>query len=103
MSLEQNIQELASSSARALHNKIAVRKLEMQTTRLQAIVDSGFVPIRLMFYTPNREQALQIQATLKTLYLGVGGQYHAGNEAWEFVKVQTGVDLKQILEQIGTA
>jgi hypothetical protein len=70
-------------------------------SRLQAVVDNGFVPIRLMFFIPNREQAVQIQATLKTLYLGVGGQYLAGDEAWEFVQAQTGCNLKHILEGIG--
>jgi ApaLI-like restriction endonuclease len=70
-------------------------------TRLQAVVDNGFVPVRLMFYAPNRTQAMQIQATLKTLYLGLGGQYCAGNQAWEFVQTQTGIDLKNILETIG--
>jgi ApaLI-like restriction endonuclease len=70
-------------------------------TRLQAVVDNGFVPIRLMFFAPNREQAMHIQATLRTLYLGLGGQYCAGQEAWEFVQTQTGTDLKGILERIG--
>jgi hypothetical protein len=70
-------------------------------TRLQAVVDNGYIPIRLMFYTPNREQAMHVQATLRTLYLGLGGQYCAGDEAWQFVQTQTGTDLKGMLKRIG--
>jgi hypothetical protein len=72
-------------------------------TRLQAVVDNGFVLIRLMFFAPTRPQAQQIQATLKTLYLGLGGQYCAGSEAWDFVQTQTGIDLKKLLTTIGEA
>ncbi|MHB9026993.1 MAG: ApaLI family restriction endonuclease [Armatimonadota bacterium] len=65
-------------------------------TRLQAVSDAGYHPIRVMFYYPNREQAIRIQKTLETLYQGVGGAYYYGDRAWEFVHAQTGVDLKQI-------
>lgn len=50
-----------------------------------------------MFYYPQRAQAIKIQDTLKTLYAGVGGEYYAGNNAWNFVKDYTGVDLKVFL------
>jgi len=33
----------------------------------------GYIPVRIMFYYPNRSQAIKIQETLKTLYLGVNG------------------------------
>lgn len=69
-------------------------------TRVQAIKNQGFTPVRIMFYYPNRQQAIRIQETLKTLYLGVGGEYYCGDEAWEYVYEQTRVDLKQILEKI---
>ena len=69
-------------------------------TRIKVIKDSGFRPIRIMFYYPNREQAIKIQETLKTLYLGIGGEYYVGNEAWEYVKQQTNIDLQNILQQI---
>jgi hypothetical protein len=51
-----------------------------------------------MFYYPNRKQAIKIQETLRTLYAGVNGAYYAGDDAWEYVKNYTGVDLKDILE-----
>jgi hypothetical protein len=66
-------------------------------TRIQAIKAQGLTPIRLMFYYPNREQAIRIQATLKTIYQGVGGEYYAGDGAWGYVLARTGVDLKRIL------
>lgn len=69
-------------------------------TRVQAIKTQGFIPVRIMFYYPNRQQAIRIQETLKTLYLGIGGEYYCGDEAWEYVYEQTNVDLKQILEKI---
>ncbi|MGI0407239.1 ApaLI family restriction endonuclease [Helicobacter himalayensis] len=69
-------------------------------TRIQVIKNAGFVPIRIMFYYPNRQQAIKIQKALKTLYLGGGGEYYCGNEAWEYVQSQTQIDLKSILEQI---
>ena len=69
-------------------------------TRVQVITNKGLKPIRVMFYYPQRGQAIKIQETLKTLYHGVGGEYHAGDKAWTFVKDYTGIDLKQILEEI---
>ena len=72
-------------------------------TRLQAIADAGYTPIRVMFYYPNRAQAIRIQQTLETLYHGAKGEYYFGDRAWEYVHSQTGTDLKGILERIGRA
>jgi ApaLI-like restriction endonuclease len=69
-------------------------------TRLQVIADAGYTPVRVMFYAPQRTQAIRIQQTLKTLYQGIGGQYYFGDTAWEFVKTKTGINLKTILEDI---
>jgi len=69
-------------------------------TRIRAIHQAGYVPIRVMFYYPNREQAIKIQSTLETLYKGVNGEYYHGDSAWQFVKERTGIDLKNILEKI---
>ena len=69
-------------------------------TRVKVITAAGYIPIRVMFYYPQREQAIKIQQTLETLYLGVGGKYYASDKAWEFIKEYTGVDLKGILENI---
>lgn len=69
-------------------------------TRVKAIESYGYIPIRVMFYYPQREQAKRIQATLKTIYTGVNGQYYGGEEAWTFIQNYTGFDLKEILTQI---
>lgn len=69
-------------------------------TRIQVISDAGYIPIRVMFYYPNRAQAIRIQETLETLYQGIGGEYYHGEAAWEYVRNRTGIDLKAILEQI---
>ena len=69
-------------------------------TRIQAIVDAGHTPIRVMFYYPNRAQAIRIQQTLETLYKGVNGQYYYGDTAWQYVWKRTGVDLLGILSTL---
>jgi|GEM_PF-4178073 len=33
-------------------------------------------------------------------YAGVEGEYYGGDEAWEYLKAYSGVDLKAILTQI---
>lgn len=69
-------------------------------TRVKVIKGHGYKPIRVMFYYPQREQAIRIQETLKTLYAGVDGEYYGGEEAWAFLKNYSGVDLKVILTEI---
>ena len=54
-----------------------------------------------MFFEPNRGQAIRIQAKLKELYSNLGGEYYSGEKAWEYLKNDTGIDLKSILERNG--
>lgn len=69
-------------------------------TRVKVIREQGYKSIRVMFYYPQRVQAIRIQETLKTLYAGVKGEYYTGDEAWEYLKTYSGVELKAILTQI---
>lgn len=69
-------------------------------TRIQAIVEAGYKPVRVMFYYPNRRQAIRIQQTLETLYQGINGEYYYGDNAWNYVLNRTGIDLHSILERI---
>lgn len=69
-------------------------------TRVQVIRAHGYKPIRVMFYYPQRTQAIRIQETLKTLYAGVEGEYYGGDEAWKYLHSYTGIDLKAILTEI---
>lgn len=71
-----------------------------EAARIEAIVDAKLTPIRVMFYYPNREQAIRIQRTLQKVYKGVNGQYYYGDAAWEYVKKRTGVDLHVILQTL---
>lgn len=68
-------------------------------TRAKNIKEKGYIPIRIMFYYPNRNQAIRIQETLQTLYIGMGGEYYSGDNAWEYIKNTTKVDLYSILKK----
>lgn len=72
-------------------------------TRVKVIKEKGYVPIRVMFYYPQRTQAIKIQETLETLYIGIGGKYYYGDSAWQYIKDYTGIDLLEILEKIADA
>ncbi len=72
----------------------------MRKSLVKVIKNTGYKPIRVMFYYPNRDQAKRIQETLKTLYAGVDGEYYSGDEAWNFINTYTGVNLFSILQNI---
>ena len=72
-------------------------------TRVKVIKENGYIPIRVMFYYPQRLQAQKIQETLETLYKGIGGKYYYGDYAWNYIKEFTGIDLLEILKQIATS
>ncbi len=69
-------------------------------TRIRAVAEAGFIPIRLMYYYPNRAQAMRIQAALQDLYKANGGRYYYGEAAWEHLEATTDVNLLTILEKI---
>lgn len=74
--------------------------ISKEHTRIKVISDAGYTPIRVMFYYPNRTQAIRIQETLKTLYQGVGGEYYSGEAAWNYISQKTAINLMGILEEI---
>jgi len=65
--------------------------------RIKAIKDHGYIPIRLMFFIPNRTQAINIQNRLREVYAVNHGEYYSGKDAWKYVHNKTGIDLHQIL------
>jgi hypothetical protein len=69
-------------------------------TRMQAVHDAGYKPVRVMFYYPNREQAVRIQSALQDLYKAIHGEYHYAEAAWSYVKRRTGIDLLGILREL---
>lgn len=68
--------------------------------RVAAIAEAGFEPVRVMFFTPNRTQAREIQKKIKAVYEQHHGAYHVGGNAFDYVQVKTGVDLKGLLTKI---
>lgn len=71
-------------------------------TRVMAICNSGYKPVRIMFYYPNRAQAIKIQQTLETIYKGIGGEYFYGDNAWKYIQSFTGINLLEILTDIAS-
>jgi hypothetical protein len=69
-------------------------------TRTKQIKSVGYIPIRIMFYYPNRSQAIKIQQTLETIYKGVDGKYFYGDKAWGYIEAKTGINLLKLLEDI---
>lgn len=74
--------------------------IKKEHKRVQVIKNAGYVPIRIMFFEPNREQAIHVQSSLRKLYEEVGGEYYAGEEAWNYIKKQTGIDLKALFQRM---
>lgn len=74
--------------------------IKKEHRRVQIIKEAGYVPVRIMFFEPNREQAIKIQANLKKLYEDIGGEYYSGEDAWNYLKKKTGIDLKRIFEKL---
>ena len=68
--------------------------------RILAVARAGFIPVRLMYYYPNRAQAMRIQAALKDLYKANNGEYYSGLAAWKHLEAVTDINLLSILEDI---
>ena len=75
--------------------------IKKEHKRVKIIEDTGYLPIRLMFFEPNRDRAIRIQSRLKDLYEELGGEYYPGVAAWEYLKEDTGIDLREILKKYG--
>jgi hypothetical protein len=71
--------------------------INKELAKIEAIVQAGYVPVRVMYYYPQRTQAQKIQRTITAHYTSVGEAY-VGNNAWEYIKTYTGFDLKGFLE-----
>ncbi len=69
-------------------------------TRIRAVAAAGYEPIRLMYYYPNRTQAMRIQAALKDLYKANNGAYYCAEDAWEHLEAKTNINLLAILQDI---
>lgn len=74
--------------------------IKKEHKRVQIIKNAGYVPVRIMFFEPNRSQAIRIQAALRKLYEDIGGEYYAGEEAWNYMLKETGIDLKGLFNRM---
>ncbi len=72
--------------------------INKELKRLKIIKEAGYMPVRIMFFMPNRLQAISIQTRIKIAYEKMGGEYYAGNAAWEYIKKETGINLKDLFE-----
>lgn len=69
-------------------------------TRIRAVAAAGYVPVRLMYYYPNRTQAMRIQAALQDLYKANNGACYCADAAWEHLEAKTNINLLAILPDI---
>lgn len=74
--------------------------IKKEHKRVRVIKNAGYVPVRIMFFEPNRNQAKHIQVTLRKLYEDIGGEYYAGEEAWDYMLKETGIDLKELFNRM---
>jgi hypothetical protein len=56
------------------------------------------IPVRVMYYMPNRKQAIRIQERIIAIYREHGEAY-TGKEAWQYIRDYTGFDLRAYLYQ----
>lgn len=74
--------------------------IKKETNKILAIAGAGHIPIKLMYFFPQRSQAAKIQTKMIALYRQKGEAY-IGEDAWKYVHEYTGFDLKGLLlEQI---
>ena len=74
--------------------------IRKEHNRVKTIESYGYKPVRVMFFRPQRSQAIEIQNVLETIYQGMGGEYHAGDDAWNYIKNESGYDFREILLDI---
>lgn len=74
--------------------------IKKEHKRVRIIKDAGYIPVRIMFFEPNRDQAIKIQSNLKKFYEDIGGEYYSGKDAWKYLKEETGIDLKKLFEKL---
>lgn len=74
--------------------------IKKEHKRVQVIKNAGYIPIRIMFFEPNRIQAIRVQTALRKLYEDIGGEYYSGIDAWNYLYQETGIDLKKIFDKM---
>ncbi|MCV9964904.1 ApaLI family restriction endonuclease [Pararhizobium sp. BT-229] len=65
--------------------------------RVSSVKEAGYKPIRLMFFEPTGKEAVKIQDQLAAEYPLIGGEFHRGPAAFDFLKDYTGIDVLALL------
>jgi len=65
--------------------------------KVDCIVSEGMIPVKVMFYMPNRDQAIRIQERIVVKY-DENGESYVGKDAWRYISVpfQTGQGEKGV-------
>lgn len=66
--------------------------VKKERNKIECIKKAGMTPIRVMYYMPNRKQAIRIQEKVISTYKEYGEAY-TGKEAWDYIRDYTGFDL----------
>lgn len=72
--------------------------IKKEHNKILAILKAKMKPVRIMFFMPERQQAIKIQRKVISLY-NQSGEAHIGPAAWKYIKDYTGVDLLAILKK----
>ena len=75
--------------------------IKKEEKRVRVIKEAGYCPIRIMFLSLIENKLSKFKEKLYELYRSVGGEYYSGEDAWEYLQSNTGIDLKTILERHG--
>jgi hypothetical protein len=68
--------------------------------RIISVAAAGYIPHRIMLCTPEREQARKIQERMRRIYAQNNGFFLAGDDAWSFIKQETGFNLKKCIDKM---
>jgi len=71
--------------------------IRKEKDKVKAILQKKMIPVRVMFYLPQRAQAKKIQEKIVALYREKGKAF-IDSDAWSYIKEYTGYDLLAILK-----
>ena len=68
-----------------------------ENNKIKCIIKNELIPVRVMFFMPERTQARRIQKQIISIFED-HGEAHIGEEAFEYVKDYSGINLKLLLQ-----
>lgn len=70
--------------------------IRKEHNKIESILAAGRIPVRIMYYMPVRAQAIKVQKKIIGEFRAKGEAY-VGDEAWQYVKDYSGIDLRKLL------